>query len=141
MTELKKQTSTVTWRPDYDAEPLMVSDWKDKDGWDFLGCIVDIQLRRANGDYFFVKYTGSIEGTEEDEAEEGVPLPRVVYHFGVEKISGDKWIFRPKISTVFAIIIHRHLKRRAWKKGDLSFRLPKRSPLPRTCLRNWRNKK
>ena len=66
MTEVEKQTTIVSWRPDYDAERLMVSDWIDKDGWDFVGCVVDIQLRRADGDYFFVKYVGSVEGIDED---------------------------------------------------------------------------
>ena len=36
MTEVEKQTTIVSWRPDYDAERLMVSDWIDKDGWNLL---------------------------------------------------------------------------------------------------------
>ena len=93
MTEVEEQTTIVSWRPNYDAERLMVSDWIDKDGWDFVGCVVDIQLRRANKNYFFVKYVGSVEGTDEDAVEEGVP--RVIYHFGVEKVNGKRWLFRP----------------------------------------------
>ena len=64
MSEKEKQTTTITWRPDYKAERLYKSDWNEKNGWDFVGCIVDIQLRRENGDYFFVKYVGSIEGID-----------------------------------------------------------------------------
>ena len=97
MTEIEKQTTIVSWRPDYDAERLRVSDWNDKNGWDFVGCIVDIQLRRADGDYFFVKYVGSVEGTDEDAVvEESEELPRIIYHFGVEKINGNRWLFRPQ---------------------------------------------
>ena len=97
MTEVEEQTTIVSWCPNYDAERLMVSDWIDKDGWDFVGCVVDIQLRRANKNYFFVKYVGSVEGTDEDGVvEEGEELPRVIYHFGVEKINGKRWLFRPQ---------------------------------------------
>ena len=97
MTEVEKQTTIVSWRPDYNAERLMVSDWIDKDGWDFVGCVVDLQLRRANRDYFFVKYVGSLEGIDEDATvEEGEELPRAIYHFGVEKINGNRWLFRPQ---------------------------------------------
>jgi len=96
MTEVDIQTTIVSWRPDYDAESLMVSDWIDKDGWDFVGCVVDIQLRRADGDYFFVKYVGSVEGIDEDAVvEEGEEKHREIYHFGVEKLNGKRWLFRP----------------------------------------------
>jgi hypothetical protein len=96
MTEADIQTTIVSWRPDYDAESLMVSDWIDTDGWDFVGCVVDIQLRRANGDYFFVKYVGSVEGIDEDAVVEvGEEKHREIYHFGVEKLNGKRWLFRP----------------------------------------------
>ena len=105
MTEV--QTTSVSWRPDYNAERLMVRDWIDKDGWDFVGCVVDIQLRRADGDYFFVKYVGSVEGTDDDGIiEEGEELPRVMY------------------------------KRRAWKKANLSSPLLLMLLSPKTLLKN-----
>ena len=86
------EKTTITWRPDYGSEELYVSDWMGNHGWDFVGCVVDIQLKRddkENNDgrpeYFFVKYTGTIEGED-----------KTVYHFGVEKINGARWIFRPE---------------------------------------------
>ena len=133
MTEIEKQTSTITWRPDYDAERLFVSNWMDKNGWDFLGCIVDIQLRRDNGDYFFVKYTGSLEGIEED-GEEGETKPRVVYHFGVEKVSGDKWIFRP--DNVHCIRNHHSSKLEAesMEEGKSLFPFAEDKPITKNLL-------
>jgi len=108
MSEKIKQTTNITWRPDYKAEPLLKTDWMDKNGWDFLGCIVDIQLRRANGDYFFVKYTGSIEGIELDTESNDSEETRTVYHFGVEKINGERWMFRPE--NIFEIRNHHSSK-------------------------------
>jgi len=104
MSEKEKQTTTITWRPEYNAERLFKSDWYKKNGWDFVGCIVDIQLRRENGDYFFVKYVGSIEGIDlEAESEDGKEV-RTIYHFGVEKLTGERWLFRPE--NIFVIRSH-----------------------------------
>ena len=104
MSEKEKQTTTITWRPDYKAERLYKSDWNEKNGLDFVGCIVDIQLRRENGDYFFVKYVGSIEGIDlEAESEDGKEV-RTIYHFGVEKLTGERWLFRPE--NIFVIRSH-----------------------------------
>ena len=73
----------------------MVSNWINAEEWDFIGAVVDIRLRRANGDYFFVKYVGSVEGLDGDaEVEECNDRPRVVYHFGVDKLDGRWWLFR-----------------------------------------------
>jgi hypothetical protein len=104
MSEKEKQTTTITWRPDYNAERLFKSDWNEKNGWDFVGCIVDIQLRRENGDYFFVKYVGSIEGIDLDEKSEDGKEIRTIYHFGVEKLTGERWLFRPE--NIFVIRSH-----------------------------------
>ena len=39
--------------------------------WMYRGYYIqDIQLRRENGDYFFVKYVGSIEGIDLDAKDE-----------------------------------------------------------------------
>ncbi len=53
--------TNISWTCSYKGEPLAISTWYDNQGWDFVGCIVDIQLKGKDG-YFFVKYTGSIEG-------------------------------------------------------------------------------
>ena len=134
MTEVEKQTSTITWRPDYDAEPLMVSDWMEKNGWDFVGCVIDIQLRRANGDYFFVKYTGTMEGIEEDEVKEDEPKPRMVYHFGAEKVTGDKWIFRPK--NIHCIRKHHSsaLEKESMEEGKSLFPFAEEKPITQSLL-------
>ena len=98
------EATTITWRPDcYKDAPLCKSDWCDKLGWDFVGAVVDIQLRHAlldegigdwaGGEYFWVKYTGTIEGFEEnvDAPNQG---EKVNYHFGVDKFSKRLYIFR-----------------------------------------------
>jgi hypothetical protein len=108
MSEKIKQTTNITWRPDYKAEPLLKTDWNEKNGWDFLGCIVDIQLRRADGDYFFVKYVGSIEGIDLDTSNDGDEEVRTIYHFGVEKMTGERWMFRPE--NIFVIRNHHSSK-------------------------------
>tara|TARA_R110001632_G_scaffold154191_2_gene272278 strand:- start:2551 stop:3018 length:468 start_codon:yes stop_codon:yes gene_type:complete len=88
-------STNVSWRPtDYRSEPLRISDWIAKNGWDFVGCVVDIQLRKENGDYFFVKLTGSVEGIEKDTAEDWKEGDRTIYHLGISKTDGTGWIFR-----------------------------------------------
>lgn len=95
------EATTINWRPDkYKDSPLCISDWAAKQGWDFVGAIVDIQLRHAlldeglgdwsAGDYFWVKYTGTIEGFE-DSNNNG---EKVNYHFGVETFNQRHFIFR-----------------------------------------------
>ena len=108
MSEKQEQTTTITWRPDYHAERLFKSDWNEKNGWDFVGCVVDIQLRRENGDYFFVKYPGSIEGIELDGKDDDSKGKRAIYHFGVEKMTGERWLFRPE--NIFVIRQHHSSK-------------------------------
>lgn len=135
MTEVEKQTTIVSWRPDYNAERLLVSDWIDKDGWDFVGCVVDIQLRRADGDYFFVKYVGSVEGTDEDAVvEEGEELPRVIYHFGVEKVNGNRWLFRPQ--NIHCIRQHHSskLEKESMEEGKSVFPLAADKPITKNLI-------
>lgn len=94
-----KEKTTISWRPDYDSQELYTSDWYKENGWDFVGCIVDIQLKRddperdGTPEYFFVKYVGSVEGIDEDAETLG---ERTVFHFGVEKFNGKRWLFRPE---------------------------------------------
>ena len=86
----------VSWTCDYKGEPLAISTWYDHQGWDFVGCVVDIPLKGKDG-FFFVKYTGSIEGIECDDIE-GVCKrgDKKIYHFGVEKLGGRLVLFRPQ---------------------------------------------
>lgn len=134
-TEDKEPTTIVTWRPDFNAEKLMVSNWVDTDEWDFIGAVVDIQLRRANGDYFFVKYVGSVEGLDEDaDVEEGDERPRVLYHFGVDKLDGRRWLFRHE--NIHCITAH-HSSRVEKEKDDngLSlFPLPTNKPITKSLI-------
>ncbi len=97
---MEKEKTTISWRPDYDSQELYTSDWYKENGWDFVGCIVDIQLKRddperddGKPEYFFVKYVGSVEGIDEDAETLG---ERTVFHFGVEKFNGKRWLFRPE---------------------------------------------
>ena len=92
---LGENTTTISWTCNYKGEPLEISNWYDKEGWDFVGCVVDIQLKGKDG-YFFVKYTGTIEGIECDDIE-GICKrgDKKIYHFGVEKFSGRLVLFRP----------------------------------------------
>ena len=135
MTEVEKQTTIVSWRPDYDAERLMVSDWIDKDGWDFVGCVVDIQLRRADGDYFFVKYVGSVEGTDEDAiVEEGEEKPREIYHFGVEKINGKRWLFRPRNIHIIRQHHSSKLEKESMEEGKSIFPFAPDAPITKDLI-------
>lgn len=92
---LGENTTTISWTCNYKGEPLEISDWYEKEGWDFVGCVVDIQLKGKDG-YFFVKYTGTIEGIECDDIE-GICKrgDKKIYHFGVEKFGGRLVLFRP----------------------------------------------
>ena len=92
---LGENTTNISWTCNYKGEPLEISNWYDKEGWDFVGCVVDIQLKGKDG-YFFVKYTGTIEGIECDDIE-GICKrgDKKIYHFGVEKFSGRLVLFRP----------------------------------------------
>jgi hypothetical protein len=98
------EATNIKWRPSgYKSSPLCVGGWCDKEGWDFVGSVVDIQLRHAlldeglgdwsAGEFFWVKYTGTMEGFELN-AEHGKIGDRVNYHFGVEKFSKELIIFR-----------------------------------------------
>ena len=96
---MEKEKTTISWRPDYDSQELYTSNWYKESGWDFVGCIVDIQLKRddperddGKPEYFFVKYVGSVEGFDEDAE----TLEKTIYHFGVEKFNGKRWLFRPE---------------------------------------------
>ena len=88
-------TTNISWTCDYKGEPLEISSWYEKEGWDFVGCVVDIQLKGKDG-FFFVKYTGTIEGIECDDIE-GICKrgDKKIYHFGVEKFGGRLVLFRP----------------------------------------------
>jgi len=134
MSEKEKQTTTITWRPDYNAERLFKCDWNEKHGWDFVGCIVDIQLRRENGDYFFVKYVGSVEGIELDANEEDGKEIRTIYHLGADKMTGERWLFRPE--NIFAI--RSHLSSKAGKasteQGETVFPFPKDSSITKGMI-------
>ena len=90
--EVLGETSKTTWKNEFKGEELYISDWYDRNGWDFIGSVVDIQLKNDDG-YFFVKYVGTIE--DED---------RQLIHFGVEKFSGRKILF--VFSNIFAIRDH-----------------------------------
>ena len=128
-------TTKITWRPDYDAEELMVSDWINREGWDFIGAVVDVQLRRANGDYFYVKYVGSVEGYDEDASvEEGSDIPRVVYHFGVEKMDAKRWLFRHE--NIHSITAHHSSKMEKEKEdnGLSLFPFEPNEPITKTLI-------
>lgn len=88
-------TTNISWTCSYKGEPLEISTWYDREGWDFVGCVVDIQLKNKDG-FFFVKYTGTIEGIECDDIE-GICKrgDKKIYHFGVEKFGGRLVLFRP----------------------------------------------
>ena len=134
MSENEKDTTTITWRPDYQAERLYKTDWYEKNGWDFLGCIVDIQLRRENGDFFFVKYVGSIEGIDLDTGNDGDEEIRVVYHFGVEKMTGKRWLFRP--DNIF-VIRHHHSSKgeiESIEQGKTVFPFANDSPITKDLI-------
>ena len=90
--EVLGETSKTTWKNEFKGEELYISDWYDRNGWDFIGSVVDIQLKNDDG-YFFVKYVGTIE--DED---------RQLIHFGIEKFSGRKILF--VFSNIFAIRDH-----------------------------------
>lgn len=98
------KTTTISWESDFNGEELAVSDWYSKSGWDFVGCVVDIQLKNEDG-FFFVKYLGTIEGVEEDDIEEMCKSgERSIYHFGAEKFSGRRLLFRA--CNIYAIRPH-----------------------------------
>ena len=42
-----------------------------------------------------MKYVGSVEGIDEDAVveDDDDDKPRVVYHFGIEKLNGKRWLF------------------------------------------------
>jgi len=102
------KTTTISWACDFKGEELAVSEWYSKSGWDFVGCVVDIQLKNKDG-FFFVKYLGTIEGVEEDDIEEVCKSgDRNIYHFGAEKFSGRKLLFRA--CNIFAIRPHHSAK-------------------------------
>lgn len=98
------KTTTISWKSDFKGEELTVSEWYSKSGWDFVGCVVDIQLKNKEG-FFFVKYLGTIEGEEKDTIEEMCKEGgRNLYHFGAEKFSGRRLLFRP--CNIYAIRPH-----------------------------------
>jgi len=102
------KTTTISWACDFKGEELAVSEWYSKSGWDFVGCVVDIQLKNKDG-FFFVKYLGTIEGVEEDDIEEVCKSgDRNIYHFGAEKFSGRKLLFRA--CNIYAIRPHHSAK-------------------------------
>jgi hypothetical protein len=102
------KTTTISWACDFKGEELAVSEWYSKSGWDFVGCVVDIQLKNKDG-FFFVKYLGTIEGVEEDDIEEVCKSgDRNIYHFGAEKFSGRKLMFRA--CNIYAIRPHHSAK-------------------------------
>lgn len=98
------KTTTISWESDFKGEELAVSEWYSKSGWDFIGCVVDIQLKNKDG-FFFVKYLGTIEGNETDTIEEMCKSgERSIYHFGAEKFSGRRLLFRA--CNIYAIRPH-----------------------------------
>jgi hypothetical protein len=98
------KTTTISWESDFKGEELAVSDWYSKSGWDFVGCVVDIQLKNKDG-FFFVKYLGTVEGVEGDDIEELCKTgERNIYHFGAEKFSGRRLLFRA--CNIYAIRPH-----------------------------------
>ena len=58
--EVLGETTKTSWTNDFKGEELYISDWYERNGWDFIGSVVDIQLKNDDG-YFFVKYVGTIE--------------------------------------------------------------------------------
>tara|TARA_R100000951_G_scaffold104462_1_gene97646 strand:+ start:114 stop:572 length:459 start_codon:yes stop_codon:yes gene_type:complete len=102
------KTTTISWESDFKGEELAVSEWYSKNGWDFVGCVVDIQLKNKDG-FFFVKYIGTVEGNEMDDIEEMCKVgDRNLYHFGVEKFSGRRMLFRA--CNIYAIRPHHSAK-------------------------------
>jgi len=112
------KTTTISWACDFKGEELAVSEWYSKSGWDFVGCVVDIQLKNKDG-FFFVKYLGTIEGVEEDDIEEVCKSgDRNIYHFGAEKFSGRRLLFRA--CNIFAIRPHHSAKLEKTKEAAMS---------------------
>jgi len=112
------KTTTISWACDFKGEELAVSEWYSKSGWDFVGCVVDIQLKNKDG-FFFVKYLGTIEGVEEDDIEEVCKSgDRNIYHFGAEKFSGRKLLFRA--CNIYAIRPHHSAKLEKTKEAAMS---------------------
>lgn len=102
------RTTTISWECDFKGEELAVSEWYSKSGWDFVGCVVDIQLKNKDG-FFFVKYLGTVEGDEADTIDEMCDIgDRNLYHFGAEKFSGRRLLFRA--CNIYAIRPHHSAK-------------------------------
>lgn len=102
------RTTTISWECDFKGEELAVSEWYSKSGWDFVGCVVDIQLKNKDG-FFFVKYLGTVEGNEADTIDEMCDIgDRNLYHFGAEKFSGRRLLFRA--CNIYAIRPHHSAK-------------------------------
>jgi hypothetical protein len=102
------KTTTISWESDFKGEELAVSEWYSNNGWDFVGCVVDIQLKNKDG-FFFVKYLGTVEGNEADTIDEMCKIgDRSLYHFGVEKFSGRRILFRA--CNIYAIRPHHSAK-------------------------------
>ena len=93
---LLAETTTIRWNPNSfsGSVPLYKSNFIQTEGWDFIGCVVDIQLKDESG-FFWVKYVGSLEGVEKDNGETFTAGDASIYHFGISK-SGleEKIIFR-----------------------------------------------
>ena len=90
--EVFGETTKTSWTNEFKGEELYVCDWYERNGWDFIGSVVDIQLKNDDG-YFFIKYVGTIENEQ-----------RELIHFGIEKFSGRKILF--VFSNIFAIRDH-----------------------------------
>ena len=109
------KTTTISWESDFKGEELAVSEWYSKSGWDFVGCVVDIQLKNKDG-FFFVKYLGTVEGNEMDTIDEMCDKGgRNLFHFGVEKFSGRRLLFRA--CNIYAIRPHHSAKMEKDKKS------------------------
>ncbi len=112
------ETTTISWECDFKGEDLAVSEWYSKNGWDFVGCVVDIQLKNTDG-FFFVKYLGTVEGDEKDAVAGVCEVgDRNLFHFGVEKFSGRRLLFRA--CNIFAIRPHHSAKLEKTKEAAMS---------------------